>query len=71
MRTVTVTTLDVLIPYFAFSRTVTNMADVRKVFCAFIIAVLPLCLIAVFEWAKRWHLYFPLASNWGIDDVLS
>ena len=62
MRTGTVSTLDVLIPYFAFSRTVTSMADVRKVFCAFIIAVLPLSLIAVFELVKRWHLYFPLAT---------
>ena len=67
MRTGTVATLDVLIPYFAFSRTVTSMADVRKVFCAFIIAVLPLSLIAVFELVKRWHLYFPLSDNWGIE----
>jgi O-antigen ligase len=66
LRTATVATLEVLIPYFAFSRTVTNMAAVRKVFCAFIIAVLPLCLIAVFEWAKRWHLYFPFITNWGM-----
>ena len=69
MRTGTIFTLDVLIPYFAFSRTVTSMADVRKVFCAFIIAVLPLCLIAVFELVKGWHLYFPLAINWGVEST--
>ena len=57
MRTGTVLALDVLIPYFAFSRTVTSMADIRKVLCAFIIAVLPLSLIAVFELVKRWQLY--------------
>ena len=67
MRLGVTLTLDVLIPYFAFSRTVTSMADVRKVFCAFIIAVLPLCLVAAFELLKRWHLYFPLSANWGIE----
>ena len=61
--------LDVLIPYFAFSRTVTSLADARKVFGAFIIAVLPLSLIAVFEWVKHWHLYYWLNNNWGIEMI--
>jgi O-antigen ligase len=67
MRTGTVFALDVLIPYFAFSRTVTSVADFRKVLCAFVIAVLPLSLIAVFELVKRWHVYYPLAASWGTE----
>src|SRR5262249_35354646 len=62
-------TLDVLIPYFAFSRTVTSLADARKVFGAFIIAVLSLSLIAVFEGVKHWHLYYWLLNNWGIEMI--
>ncbi len=67
MRAGTSYALDVLIPYFAFSRMVTSMADVRKVLLAFIIAALPLSLIAVFEMAKRWHLYSSLVLHWGGD----
>jgi len=69
MRIGVLLTLDVLIPYFAFSRTVTTLADARKVFGAFIIAVLPLSLIAVFEGVKHWHLYFWLNNNWGIEMI--
>src|SRR5262245_39301281 len=69
LRTLTVYALDVLIPYFAFSRTVTSLADLRKVFCAIIVAVLPLSLIAVFETLKRWHLYYALSTSWGIESA--
>jgi O-antigen ligase len=60
-------TLDVLVPYFALSRTVTSLADVRKVFLAFVIAVLPLSLIAVVELAKGWHLYATVQQSWGYE----
>jgi len=69
LRTLTQYALDVLIPYFAFSRTVTSLEDIRKVFCAVIVAVLPLSLIAVFELLKRWHLYYVLSTNWGIESA--
>ena len=65
MRSGTIYVLDVLIPYFAFSRLVTSVEDVRKVFLALVIAVLPLALIAVFELAKGWHLYAALSAAWG------
>jgi len=65
MRQVTLYALDMLIPYFAFSRTVTGIADVRKVFLAFVIAVLPLALITLFETVKGWHLYSVVAYSWG------
>ena len=64
MRAGTLNALDVLIPYFAFSRAVTSMADIRKIFLAFVIAVLPLSLIAIVELAKGWHLYAALATSW-------
>src|SRR5262249_239101 len=65
MRSTTVFSLDVLVPYFAFSRTVTSVTDFRKVLLAFIIAVLPLSLIAMFETAKGWLLYGSTFNSWG------
>ena len=71
MRVTTLQTLDVLVPYFAFSRAVTNIADFRKVSLAFVIAVLPLSLIALIEIAKGWHLYGAVAGGWGgfLNDI--
>jgi O-Antigen ligase len=65
MREATVNTLDILIPYFAFSRVVTSTADLRKVFVAFIVAVLPLSLIAGFELVKGWRLYAAIGHDLG------
>jgi O-antigen ligase len=65
MRFGTVQTLDVLIPYFAFSRAITTTSDIHRVLLAFIIAVLPLSMIAAFEFIKHWHLYAPIANEWG------
>ena len=62
--------LDVLIPYFAFSRLITNVADLRKVSLAFVIAVLPLSLIGVFESAKGWLLYSSFIYEWRGDIMM-
>jgi hypothetical protein len=69
MRSVTVLALDVVIPYLFFSRMVRDLADVRKVLLAFIVAVLPLSLIGVFETAKHWLLYSSIADFWGSEDL--
>lgn len=66
MRAGTIYALDVLIPYLAFSRMVTSAEDFRKVFLAFVIAILPIALIAVFETVRNWHLYAALSANWGV-----
>jgi O-Antigen ligase len=65
LRAVVIHTLDILIPYFAFSRSITNISDFRKVLSGFVIAVLPLSLIALFEIAKSWHLYSIISDGWG------
>lgn len=57
--------LFVLVPYFAFSRAINTVADVRKVFLAFIIAALPIALISVFELVRNWHIYGSLQFVWG------
>jgi hypothetical protein len=65
LRVATVQLLDVLVPYFAFSRAVTSMADFRKVCIAVVIGLLPNALIAVFEIAKYWHVYMGIVNSWG------
>ena len=67
MRFATVQTLDVLIPYFAFSRAVINAGDMQKVLLAFVVAVLSLSMIGVFEFIKHWHLYGTINGDWGAD----
>ncbi len=69
MRFATLQTLDVLIPYFAFSRVVTNIADLNKVLVAFVIAALTLSLIAVLEFARHWHLYYSASKALGGNPV--
>ena len=69
MRAVTVVSLDVLIPYFAFSRAVGSVADLRKVLLAFVVAVLPLTLIAMFETVKVWHVYGSIMAAWGDNSM--
>ena len=77
MRAAVIHTLDILIPYFAFSRSITNISDLRRVLFGFVIAVLPLSLIAMIEVAKSWHLYSAISEGWGMaifylrrDDML-
>lgn len=65
MRFATVQMLDVLLPYFAFSRAVINTGDIQKVMSAFVVVVLPLSMIGVFEFIKHWHLYAPVFEEWG------
>jgi O-antigen ligase len=65
LRSATLFTLDELIPYFAFSRAVTSVTDLRRVLLAVVIAVLPLSLIGTFETAKGWLLYGSIVINWS------
>jgi O-antigen ligase len=65
-RAVVLYTLDILIPYFAFSRAISNISDFRKVLFGFVIAILPLSLIALIEIAKGWHLYAVVSEDWGV-----
>jgi O-Antigen ligase len=64
-RSALVLTLDILLPYFVFSRAVTTLSDFRKVLLAYIIAVLALSMVGAVEFAKGWHLYAGIASQWG------
>jgi hypothetical protein len=65
MRVALQDTLDIIVPYFTFSRAVISLSDLRKVLLGFVIAVIALSLIAPFELVKGWHLYGGVAKAWG------
>lgn len=56
--------LDVLVPYFAFSRALRHVDDIRKVMLAFVFAAIPLAVIALIEVAKGWPLYDTIFVSW-------
>jgi O-antigen ligase len=66
LRAAVLYTLDILIPYFAFSRAICNISDLRKALLGLVVAVLPLSLIALIEIAKGWHLYAIVSEDWGV-----
>ena len=65
LRAALLDTLDIIVPYFAFSRAITSLSDLRKVLLGFVIAVLAVSLIAPLEFAKGWHLYGGVDKDWG------
>jgi len=58
--------LDVLIPYYAFSRSIKTMSAFRDVLMSFVIAAMVASMLGIFEFAKGWLLYSTLADHWGV-----
>ncbi len=55
---------DVFLPYYVVSRSIKDKQAIREIILCFVIAVLILALIALFEMVRYWHLYT------GISEVL-
>jgi len=61
-------TLNILLPYYVFSRFITNLKHFRDTLFYFTVACLILALIGFFEFAKHWHLYAELKNVLGLED---
>ncbi|MBI5658499.1 MAG: O-antigen ligase family protein [Nitrosomonadales bacterium] len=61
--------VDVFLPYFVFSRSLKNMQAFRDVILSFVVAVMTLALIAVFEISKHWLLYRELDGKLGLEAI--
>ena len=59
--------LDILLPYFVFSRVLGSIGEVRKALMAFVVAAMPLAAAGMFELAKGWRLYNSIADAWGVN----
>jgi hypothetical protein len=71
MRMTLVYALNVLLPYFTFSRAITTAADTRRILAALVLAAFPLSLIAVFEAVRGWPLYSSIVFGWGGEMLTS
>ena len=59
--------LDVILPYVVISRSLKDLQAFRDALSSFVIAMMVLALIAVFEFSKQWLLYQPLVDLLQMD----
>jgi hypothetical protein len=59
--------LDIFLPYFVLSRYVVTLEARRQAVLAFVMGILLLCPIAVFEFFKHWLLYASLPAALGLS----
>lgn len=59
--------LDVLLPYIVISRSLKDLQVFREALLSFVLALLVLALVAVFEFFKFWLLYEPLIRILHMD----
>lgn len=60
--------IDIYLPYYAFSRALSDPAKFRDAFGSFAAACVLMAVIAVFETFKGWLLYSPLPYVMGVSD---
>jgi O-antigen ligase len=70
MRTVFYLFVDLVLPYFVFSRALDSLAKLRDAVAALVVAGLVLAAVGVFESSRGWLLYGPLTQSWGAADPL-
>jgi hypothetical protein len=66
MRICVTSTLDILLPYFVFSRCLTSMHEIRKAMVALVVGALPVAAVGIFELVKGWRLFNSVIEEWGI-----
>ncbi|CAD7052443.1 O-antigen ligase domain-containing protein [Pseudorhizobium halotolerans] len=59
--------LDILLPYFVFSRIVCTRQHLDRVLTAIVVAALPLAAIGMFEFWRSWRVYYVVVLEWDID----
>lgn len=58
--------LDILLPYFVFSRSLRSALAVNQVLLAFVVSVLPLAAIGFFEIWRNWRIYYVVVLQWDV-----
>jgi len=69
LRALTMWCLDILIPYYAISRSVKGLKGFRDVAMSFAIAAMIVSAVGVFEFSKTWLLYSSLGDAWGVSSI--
>ncbi|CDN55728.1 O-Antigen ligase [Neorhizobium galegae bv. officinalis bv. officinalis str. HAMBI 1141] len=58
--------LDILLPYFVFSRSLRSALEINQVLLAFVVAALPLAAIGFFEIWRNWRIYYVVVLQWDV-----
>lgn len=67
LRVTAVVLVDIALPYFVFSRSVTTSQSIRTAFAAVLFATVPFAMAGMFEFARGWRLYEAAISQWGVS----
>lgn len=59
--------IDVVIPYYAISRTIKDLKSFRDVLMSFVVATMLSSLIGVFEFVRHWILYASAGQALGVN----
>lgn len=59
--------IDVVVPYYAISRSIKDLKGFRDVLMSFVIAGMLVSLVGVFEFAKHWILYSSAGDALGVE----
>lgn len=70
LRTVFYLFVDLVLPYYVFSRAFDHLDKVRDAVAALVVAGVVLAGVAVFEASRHWLLYSALTNAWGSADQL-
>lgn len=62
--------LDIFLPYFVLSRTLTSLNEFKVALSSFFTATLVLALIAIFELSRHWYLYSGVVYSLGLEWTL-
>jgi hypothetical protein len=61
--------LDILLPYFVFSRALRSGREVNQALLAFAVAAMPLAMVGMFELWRSWRVYYVIVREWDIPLV--
>lgn len=60
-------TIDVVIPYYAISRSIKDLKGLTEVLMGFVVAATFVSVVGVFEFLRHWVLYLPMGDALGVD----
>jgi len=58
--------IDILVPYYVFSRGIKTTDDIKKIFFSLTVAISIAAFLAIFESLKGWHFYDSASYNLGM-----
>jgi len=59
--------IDVVVPYYAISRSLKDVKGMRETWMSFVVAAMPAAMVAVFEFVRHWILYSSAGDALGVE----